>query len=154
MSKVRAFTILEMLINLTIMSIIMGLIYFAYASFVKQVINYQVSIDEQNELTTSYVQLRTDFFNAERIVKSYKGFKVIPYNNKEIEYKITDKYLIRRQVHMLDTLSINKLTISSDFNIITKEDLITKMIVETTLFDEPIEFVIAKDYAPNLKLKL
>ncbi|WP_298538919.1 type II secretion system protein [uncultured Aquimarina sp.] len=154
MSKVRAFTILEMLINLTIMSIIMGLIYFAYASFVKQVVNYQASIDEQNELTTSYVQLRTDFFNAERIVKSYKGFKVIPYNNKEIEYKITEKYLIRRQVHMLDTLSINKLTISSDFNSITKEDLITKMMIETTLFDEPIEFIIAKDYAPNLKLKL
>ncbi|WP_299242529.1 type II secretion system protein [uncultured Aquimarina sp.] len=154
MSKVRAFTILEMLINLTIMSIIMGLIYFAYASFVKQVVNYQASIDEQNELTTSYVQLRTDFFNAERIVKSYKGFKVIPYDNKEIEYKITEKYLIRRQVHMLDTLSINKLTISSDFNSITKEDLITKMMIETTLFDEPIEFIIAKDYAPNLKLKL
>ncbi|MFD2561889.1 PulJ/GspJ family protein [Aquimarina rubra] len=154
MSKVKAFTILEMLINLTIMSIIMGLIYFAYASFVKQVINYQASIDEQNELTTSYVQLRTDFFNAERIVKSYKGFKVIAYNNKEIEYKITDKFLIRRQIEMLDTLPIKKIKISTDFNSITKEDLVTKMSIGTTLFDEPIEFIITKDYAPNFKLKL
>ena len=154
MSKVKAFTILEMLINLTIMSIILGLIYFAYASFVKQLVNYRVSIDQQNKLTRNYVQLRTDFFNAERIVKSFKGFKTIPYNTKEIEYKITDKYLIRKQIETLDTLAVKKINITTEFNDMTREDLITKMIIETTLFEEPIEFVVTKEYAPNLKLRM
>lgn len=154
MSKVKAFTILEMLVNLTIMSIIMGLIYFAYASFVKQVVNYQHSIDEQNELTSSYVQLKLDFYNSDRIVKGYQRFTILTYDNKEVVYDITDKYLIRKQLHMRDTLPLHSLKIDSDFNVYTKEDLVTKIEVNTDLFEEPIKFVVTKDYAPNLKLKL
>lgn len=154
MSKVKAFTILEMLVNLTIMSIIMGLIYFAYASFVKQVVNYQHSIDEQNELTSSYVQLKLDFYNADRIVKGYQRFTILTYDNKEVVYNITDRYLVRSQLHMKDTLPLQSLKIDSDFNVYTKEDLVTKIEVNTDLFEEPIKFVVTKDYAPNLKLKL
>ncbi|MDY8138466.1 PulJ/GspJ family protein [Aquimarina sp. 2201CG5-10] len=153
MNKVKAFTILEMLVNLTIMSIIMGLIYFAYSSFVQQVMNYQRSIDEENELTRSYVQLKTDFYNAERVVKGYKMFKTIAYNNQEIEYKITDKYLIRKQLQVYDTLPVSSIGIESEFNQITKEDLINKLVVKTMLFEEPLEFTVIKEYAPNFKLK-
>ncbi|MBQ4821389.1 hypothetical protein [Aquimarina sp. MMG016] len=152
--KVKAFTILEMLVNLTIMSIIMGMIYFAYSSFVQQVISYQNSIDEENELNRSYVQLKTDFFNAEKVIKSFKSFKIVSYNGKEVSYKITDKYLVRKQIQMLDTLFIDDVKLSSELNVITKEDLITEIAVKTTLFDEPVEFTITKDYAPNLKLNL
>lgn len=154
MSKLKAFTILEMLINLTIMSIIMGLIYFAYSSFVQQVINYQKSIDEQNELTRIYVQLKTDFYKADKVIKTFKGFQTVPYNNKRIEYRITDKYLIRNQLGMLDTLDIQKVSVISYTNEISSEDLVTKIEVRTLLFEEPLLFTLVKEYAPNLKIKL
>lgn len=154
MNNVKAFTILEMLINLTMMSIIMGLIYFAYSSFVQQVINYQRSIDEQNDLSRSYVQLKIDFYNADRVVNGYQGFKTVSYNNTEIEYTITNKYLIRKQIGVVDSLALNKIKIETVLHSKTKEDLITRMVINTSLFDEPIEFTVGKEYAPNLKLKL
>jgi len=154
MSKVKAFTILEMLINLTIMSIIMGLIYFAYSSFVQQVMNYQKSIEQQNKLSRIYVQLKTDFYNADRVVRNNKNFAIVKYDTKEITYKATDKYLIRNQIGVLDTLLIDDITIVSHPNLETKEDLITKMVIKTKLFEEPIEFVVIKEYAPNLTIKL
>ncbi len=154
MSKVKAFTILEMLINLTIMSIIMGLIYFAYSSFVQQVINYQSSIEQQNKLSRTYVQLKADFYNADRIVRNNKDFAILKYNTKEIRYKVTGTYLIRNQAGMLDTLQIDDIHMESNLNLITKEELITKMVVKTMLFEEPIEFMVIKEYAPNLTIKL
>jgi len=155
MSKVKAFTILEMLVNLTIMSIIMGMIYFAYSSFVQQVIGYQKSVQEQNELTSSYVQLKMDFYTAEKVVKNDKKFTVVFYDvSKKVIYNFTDKYLIRKQLNMLDTLAVEELKVEVQKNEITNEDLVKTLRVKTRLFDEPMEFVIHKTDAPNIVLKL
>jgi len=155
MSKVKAFTILEMLVNLTIMSIIMGMIYFAYSSFVQQVIGYQKSVQEQNELTSSCVQLKMDFYTAEKVVKNDKKFTVVFYDvSKKVSYNFTDKYLIRKQLNMLDTLAVEELKVEVQKNEITNEDLVKTLRVKTRLFDEPMEFVIHKTYAPNIVLKL
>lgn len=153
MSKVKAFTILEMLINLTIMSIIMGLIYFAYSAFVQQVINYQTAIDQENSLNQIYVQLKTDFFESEKVVKSGRDIKIISYKGEEVSYKQTDQFLIRKQAQVLDTLPVTQIKTISKTNKITREELVTKLIVETTLFNEPVAFSILKEYAPNLKLQ-
>lgn len=153
MNKVKAFTILEMLINLTLMSIIMGLIYFAYSSFVQQVINYQTAIHEENSLNQIYVQLKTDVFEAEKIVGSNTSFKTIPYNGKEIHYKNSGGFLIRKQAQVLDTLLIRAVNVVTRTNKITKEELITEIKVETSLYNEPIAFKVFKEYAPNIKLQ-
>jgi len=154
MSNIKAFTVLEMLVNLTMMSIIMGLIYVAYTSFVQHVMNYQHSIDEQDRLTRSYVQLKIDFYHADKVVKEYQGFKTVPYDMKQIQYKIMDTYLIRKQIDILDTLPIREIKIASVANTITKEELITKIAIQTSLYDEPIMFTVVKEYPPNLTMRL
>lgn len=153
-NKIKAFTILEMLVNLTIMSIIMGLVYFAYTSFVQQIMGYRESIERQNELSRIYVQMKKDFYVADKVVRESKGFRTMPYDENEITYKVTDKYLIRKQSEVSDTLKISGIDIISVLNMNTNEDLVTKLVVFTTLFEEPLQYTLVKNYAPNLKLNM
>ena len=65
MSRVKAFTVLEMLINIVIMAIIVSMVYYLYSSFTQQVYAYQNTSEEERALQQFYVQMKTDFYGCE-----------------------------------------------------------------------------------------
>ena len=150
-NSVKAFTILEMLINIAIMSIIIGMVYYAYSSFAKQVSYYQSGVIEQNELDSFCLQLKTDFFNAEKIVGSTDSFEVFFYNTKSIKYEIKNGFLLRKQNQNVDSLRIRKVNVTTISNPDMNEILVQKAIITTYLFDEPIEYMVTKKYPTILK---
>ncbi|UZO80689.1 hypothetical protein NBT05_17320 [Aquimarina sp. ERC-38] len=153
-SSVKAFTIMEMLINLVIMSIIMGLIYFAYSSFAQHISSYRKDIEQQNSITRMYNQLKTDLYESEKVVRTDKGFDVIFYNNRKIEYGISNKTIIRRQLQNTDTLEIQHIKIiENDFSSTLKR-AVSQIKIVTQLYDENLNFSVYKYYPPNFKMKL
>jgi len=152
-NNIRAFTILEMLINIAIMSIIIGIVYFVYSSFARQVSNYQINIEEQMEFDSFSLQLKTDFFNAEKIVALTDSFEILFYNTKSVKYEITDKYLLRKQNQNVDSLRIIKVTLDRVSSLDSSANLIRKVIVTAPLFNEPIEYVVTKKYSRILDYK-
>lgn len=150
-NNIKAFTILEMLINIAIMSIIIGIVYFIYSSFARQVSNYQINIEEQMKLDNFSLQLKTDFFNAQKIVASTGSFEVFFYNAKSIKYEITDKYLIRKQNQNTDTLRIKKIVLNKITSLDSKTNLIRRAVITTSIFNEPVEYVITKKYPEMLE---
>ena len=151
MKKVSGFTILEMLINMTIMSIIISLIYFTYSALVQQIQKYQQALNEEMHFNIFYTQLKQDFYDAEYVEKSNEGFKCISYTEEIVEYKVDSKIIIRTQKENRDTLIIRNARITSDLNKIVNKELVKKLDTETSLFDEPLNFSLYKNYAPNLK---
>ncbi len=154
MNKVSAFTVLEMLVNLTIMAIIMGLIYFAYSSFVYQVTNYRYDMEERNRISRGYVQMKIDFYKADKIVYSFKKCKVVFYDNSYVTYRFLDNYLIRQQETVTDTMDVKNITYETERSKVTNEELVTELAIETTLFKEPIVFTVYKQYPMNVTMKM
>jgi hypothetical protein len=145
-NKLRAFTILEMLINITIMSIIIGMVYYIYSSFSKQIIFYQDDIQEEYVLTSFCLRLKRDFYNAEKIKGSINSLELISYSNKIINYEVGGEFLYRRQQNDVDSLRISKLDVSMLANPMTKENLVQKAQITAFLFGENINFTVMKKY--------
>lgn len=146
--SLKAFTIMEMLINMVIMSIIIGMVYYAYSSFAKQISYFQISVQKEINLDTFLLQLKTDFFKAEKIVQTNasNSFEVTFYNDNKINYTIKNNSLLRTQNSNVDSLLINKIYLETTTNPINQEKLVQKTTIICSLFNEPIEFVVTKNY--------
>lgn len=137
---------MEVLINILLTAIILGMVYFLYTSFVKQISIYQSSIKEQNELNAFCLQLKKDFFKASKIVNSDDGFKVVFYDTKSVDYIIAENYMYRKQNQRTDSLRIKKVSRNWVFMPKTKEELLNGLVMETMLFDNPVNYSLTKDY--------
>ena len=153
--SLRAFTILEMLINIAIMSIIVGMVYYIYTSFSKQVSFYQSDVEEKNSVSNFCLQIKTDFFKADKIIGNKNSFEVIMYDtSKTVNYEVENDFLYRIQNQIIDSLRINKINVSSKENFDFKESYIEKIEIQTFLFDEIIEFAAAKKYPGLLEFNI
>ena len=152
MTTFRAFTILEMLINLVIMSLLIGLVYFAYASFAKQVTNYKDIIEEQNTVHRLHTQLKIDFFTSEKVIKTINGFRVVNYDDTTIEYVVETKNLTRKQNQVSDSITIKDIEIQYEQKIFSNEEWIKEISIETILFNEILTFSVYKNYIPGSKV--
>ncbi len=145
-NKLKAFTVLEMLINMAITAIIIGTVYYAYLSFSKQVSLYQKTIEEEMNLDSFLTQLKTDFFKAEKIIQSKdQSFNIIFYNEEEINYSANDNYFLRVQNSNVDSIEIKKIDIQTEVNTVNQEKRVKKATVFCSLFSESIEFSVSKN---------
>ena len=104
-SNIKAFTILEIVIALAIMSIIVGITYSIYTMLSGHLISY----DRNTEVTNSYNELDTrlqlDFYNAHTF--TYKMDTIsFEANNDTITYTYFEDQFIRKSNQRLDTFSI------------------------------------------------
>lgn len=152
-TNLSAFTILEVLINIVIMSIIIGMVYFVYSSFSKQISLYRMDVEEEQALSSFYLRLKTDFFQTDKIIGSAKSFEAIMYDNTKVFYKVEKGYLYRIQNGNRDSLKIKKLDVSSKPHPVTHENMIEKVRLTTMLFEEPMELTVAKKYPSVLEYK-
>ncbi len=137
---------MEVLINILLTAIIIGMLYFLYTSFIKQISMYQSSIKEQNELNGFCLQLKKDFFKAGKIINSGNTFKIFFYDTKSVDYAITENYIYRKQNGRTDSLRIKKVSKNWILTPKTKEQLVNALVIETMLFNKPVNYTLTKDY--------
>ncbi|MFC5048343.1 type II secretion system protein J [Aquimarina hainanensis] len=150
--SIKAFTILEMLVNLAIMSIILGLIYFAYSTFVDQIRLYRESMEQQDKLSGMYLRMKTDFYEAVKIIKTPEGFSAIGYDESSIGYTVQPQQLIRTQGMIKDTIAIEKVVLFSETDKNTGEIYIHKAEIRTTMFEESLSLWVAKQYKATTRM--
>ncbi len=153
-SSVKAFTVLEMLINMVIMSIIVTMVYYLYTSFSQQVYSYQNATDEGRVLQSWYGQLKKDCYLANKIIETPDGVLEFHfYDNHMVHYKYENQRLLRLQA--TDTLDMKALKLDTETfeHVLTNEQLVYKIAVATELFGETIDIAVAKKYAPNLTMQ-
>lgn len=142
----QAFTVMEVLINILLTAIIMGMVYFLYVSFVKQIGLFEENISEKNNLYTFCHQLKTDFFNAEEIVNSPNSFKVVFYDRSKVEYTIGKKFLYRTQNSRWDSLEIRHVDREWVLKSNSQEQLLHRLNIETLFFNSPVSCSFYKEY--------
>lgn len=89
------FTILEMLITISIFSIIVSMTYTILTNFNQELFVYRKIQDQRNIQYLNRMMLFTDFENA-RVIKSLEGEIVFSSNGHEAVYRIDDGVLYRK----------------------------------------------------------
>jgi len=144
-NHIKAFTILEVVISLALMSIIIAMVYSLYAMLSKQL--YVCS--DETELVNNYNQLHTllsrDIHNSNKLVGSAEAIYLLS-SQDSIQYKKVADKLIRSSLGSIDTFMVKV----PEFNVV-KEDMllgskIKRIQVTYDLFGEQIEAVYFKNY--------
>jgi len=149
-TSLKAFTLLEVLINITIMSIIIGLVYYIFSSLGQQFRIYQNSLLQKTNLRSFQVNLNQDFFLANRIYGEKNQFELINYNDAIIYYNLNDGFLYRTQGSLTDSIEVVSMKIFSE-DYISNENLVTGVSIRTSLFNESIDLNVQKRYPSILK---
>ncbi|NQY30191.1 MAG: prepilin-type N-terminal cleavage/methylation domain-containing protein [Flavobacteriaceae bacterium] len=144
-NHIKAFTILEVVISLALMSIIISMVYSLYAMLSKQLYVYS----DETELVNNYNQLHSllvrDVHNSNKLVVIEEGVYLLS-SNDTIKYYSYDDSLIRMRGQMIDTFLVKV----PQFNAVKENMLLGNRIkrIEVTydLFGVQLEAVYFKDY--------
>gem|GEM_PF-1842765 len=144
-NHIKAFTILEVVISLALMSIIIAMVYSLYAMLSKQLYVYS----DETELVNNYNQLHSllvrDVHNSNKLVAIDEEVYLFS-SSDTIKYYAYDDSLIREKGQMIDTFLVKV----PQFNAVKENMLLGNRIkrIEVTydLFGEQIEAVYFKDY--------
>ncbi len=128
------------------MSIIIGMVYYVYSSFSKQVFEYRSGVDEELALSNFCLRLKADFFEAEKVVGTTNSFEAIRYDMSRSYYEVKKGYMYRIQNQNRDSLRIYRIDVSSIKDPNTNENLIQSAQMSFLLFEVPIQFKVAKKY--------
>jgi len=150
--KIKAFTILESIITLALISIIISMVYLVIAYFSKNVNEYTLISSENFELNLFNLKLREDFYNSERIISNNaEDFTVHFYDESQVFYTQKNNYLYRKTPISKDSLKIKGLQIQYFFNEPQEENLnlVKNLSIKTNRHNKDIQLYVYKTYFSN-----
>lgn len=94
-NKIKAFTFIEVTINLVIMSIIVSVVYYSYSIFSKQLLLFSNQIEVVNNLNQINVVLKNDVHHSKKMTKYKDMIKLVLYDNSEVLYEVINHKISR-----------------------------------------------------------
>jgi len=144
-NHIKAFTILEVVISLALMSIIIAMVYSLYAMLSKQLYVYS----DETELVNNYNQLHSllvrDVHNSNKLIAIEEGVYLLS-SNDTIQYYTHDDSLIRVKDKMIDTFLVKVPRFNAVKENILLGNRIKRIEVTYDLFGVQMEAVYFKDY--------
>tara|TARA_R110002072_G_scaffold287464_4_gene453149 strand:+ start:22193 stop:22666 length:474 start_codon:yes stop_codon:yes gene_type:complete len=150
--KTKAFTILESIITLALISIIISMVYLVIVYFSKNVSDYTLISTKNFELNLYSLQLREDFFNSESVISNdAQGFTVQFYDETQVYYYQNNNFLYRKTPVSTDSLKITNLQIQYLFEAPPNDSLqlVKNLIIETNQNKTDIPLYFYKTYFSN-----
>lgn len=144
-NHIKAFTILEIVFSLAIISILITMVYTLYNNLNFQVHNYGKNSDAISQYNLLNVVLKRDIHNAKTLDYS-SGILALHTNKGLIEYKYKNETLIRIYNKKQDTLSCAVKTFQiQDSNVVFKPSF-KKLNVTFQVLGQDIKGVYYKDF--------
>lgn len=153
MQKVRAFTLLELLVGMIISSIVIGFCYMSYSIIYKQYLNYKILRKEIVETIQLNSILNTGFVNAETVEFNSNRLVFNSQNGSQLQYDFTNNFIIRKDREVIDTFKL------AATNVIAKDYMESEQsamaIINDFAFDakiagETVHFHFTKNYSAEI----
>ena len=109
MKKLKAFTLLELLIGMIISSIVIAIGYASYNMIYKQYLLYKSYRTELVEFAGLNSELHNNFYNSERVKAKETSLFFEFKNEKEIVFEFNDEFILRKEKESIDTFKVNVL---------------------------------------------
>lgn len=147
MRKIKSFTIIELLVAMSISGIVISMALLMFLQFRKYVYDYSTTLNRHNEILLLVNQINLDFdkFNIVEI-GNYSTVK-LENENELIEYYIDEDFIIRESDIKTDTFKIK--TEDLELKFLDVDENIIKSIYFSIIIDKELTYpvLIKKEYA-------
>ncbi|WP_353780192.1 prepilin-type N-terminal cleavage/methylation domain-containing protein [Winogradskyella sp. 3972H.M.0a.05] len=151
--KIKAFTILEVLISLVVMGIIIGLTYTLFNIMEKQLITYRNDNDVILQYNLLNTTLQRDIYYANYYEKEESTLVLFNYSEEKISYSFLNDKVLRAKQSIVDTFRVH--VISHKFEIFNEKQNISKLDMKIKLLNEDVEinYFLKNDLAETINQK-
>lgn len=150
--KIKAFTILEIVISMAVMAIIITMVYLVYIFFTKNTSEYASMLTENFEMELFYSLLKEDFYKSEKVlVQEDNGFLVVYYDQREVSYYSKARFLFREIQNKKDSIPLGYLEVNTLFEkpMQATENLVQSVTINSELLKQGIPLFVFKEYPSN-----
>jgi competence protein ComGF len=151
--KIKAFTIMELLVTLVLTSIIVSLASSIYLNMQKYFSDSEAAYEKNSDINFLIGLIKNDFENASSVVSSFGLITLISNDSKMLEYNFGDEYIIRKKEYQRDTFYVK----TEELDIIrldNNSDLVTEIKADIIIDDGVIPFHIYKSYTRDILFNL
>jgi hypothetical protein len=154
MNKLKAYTIMEMIVTMLIAGITISMAYSSYKIISGQFGQYKTNSQRNYDLILFDKLLLKDFINSNQVIRQSNGVKCV-YNDKAIEYLFENIYVIRKS-EITDTF---KIVISNPkFYFLNEDNFVPEVLIDKVEFDgiignDTLPFVYKKQYGADVLIE-
>lgn len=150
MQKIRAFTLLELLIGMIISSIVIGFCYLSYSIIYKQYMSYKILKLEIVETIQFNSILNSDFIKAETVVFGDNKLILNSTNRSSLQYDLMDNYILRKDGEVTDTFNLSAINVLPEYLPETEPSptsIVTDFSFDAKVLGEMEHFHFTKNYS-------
>lgn len=154
--KLKAFTLIEVLVTMLLTTIIIGIIYYAYEVVQKQFIHNKTNDEGITQLSMLNYLLEKDFNESAEVIAANNGITFLYNDLKSINYEFDEEYILRNTENVTDTFKIAVENATQLFleSLVNKGDLVDRLEMDLKYSKESLYFVYTKEYASDILLQL
>ncbi|WP_428744952.1 PulJ/GspJ family protein [Tenacibaculum sp.] len=150
-SKLKSYTIIEMLISMLIISVVVVVTYALFSSLTRQLYMFTETEDSLLEYTYFKNALKRDVFECEKL-KVKKEVVKLKYKDKEIRYVLGEGVVYREEGRIIDTFFV-KAGVEKINPVFIKENgekLTLSFVLDVDILKEKTHVFIKKDYGVDV----
>lgn len=154
--KVKAFTIIELVVVMILTAIIVGIVYSAYSIVGNQYYVYKKTGTQNSQVALLSMLLNKDFTSSHFI--KYGNDELFFYSKEDnfIHYVFEENYITRNSNSVTDTFPINPLNIQMKFLQelqLVHNSLVDELYFEAVIFNQQQLFHFKKQYAADVLME-
>jgi prepilin-type N-terminal cleavage/methylation domain-containing protein len=152
MKKLKALTLMEVLVAMIIGAIVITGAGFAFEIFNLRTISFKKISKETAAIQRISTLINTDLYNANSVIKKTENSFKINFTEKEINYEINPTYTLRRDKDLKDTFFLKNESVTFNFvsDTIGAETIyIRRILLNYVLDGEKEECVFIKQYGAD-----
>jgi Tfp pilus assembly protein PilW len=108
MQKIKAFTLLDLLVGMIISSLVIGFCFMSYFIIYKQYLNYRTTKQVISDVVLLNTVISSDFIRSNKITTGNENELILDNETKQvINYHFTPEFIIRQTGETVDTFKIN-----------------------------------------------
>ena len=147
-SKVKAYTLMEMIIVMIVSVIIVSMVFVVFMKVNVLAVNLKKMYNKNFQLMLFNKLLDDDVFQAHKIVKTDQGFQCI-VGSEVREYVVTHQ-LIRKQNQLVDTFSLIVLPQVNYTFVREGSSFISEIEINAQFEQEPVNLLYTKEYGADI----
>lgn len=154
MKRIKAFTIVELVMAMLISSIAIGIVYYAFLFFNKQFLAYENRSQLTSDLLLAEKALQTDIERADIVTDSLGSFIILRGNTPcdEVIYEAGGKNIVRRCGEAVDSFRIENKGMRTIY-VNDSVNLVSQIVFQLVINNSHLEKSFSKQYSADQLMK-
>jgi len=152
MKKLKAFTVIELIMSLLISSVVIAIAFYAFLFLNKQFIRYNSRSGEINEYIIFKTAVENDLKNSEYLLDSTGLLVFKGTNNSDIIYQVSGDYIVRQNEFSIDTFKIANTGFIASYDP-KSNNIINGLLFKPVLLGQDLEIKFDKPFSAEQLMK-